>query len=134
MNTPPRSRPHAWLRPLLIAAGLLCLVLAVLGIFLPMLPATPFLLLAAACFARSSERLHAWMLRHRRFGPLLNDWETQRAIRPSAKRSATAAILASAALTLACTRMPRAGQVVLGMGLAGVLIFIWTRPDGARTR
>lgn len=127
--TPP---PRPWLHPLLLAAGLLCLVLAVLGLFLPLLPATPFLLLAAACFARSSERLHAWMLRHRRFGPLLNDWETQRAIRPAAKRSATAAILASAALTLAFTRMPRISQVALGLSLAGVLAFIWTRPDGTR--
>jgi len=127
--TPP---PRPWLHPLLLAAGLLCLVLAVLGLFLPLLPATPFLLLAAACFARSSERLHAWMLRHRRFGPLLNDWETQRAIRPVAKRSATAAILASAALTLAFTRMPRISQVALGLSLAGVLAFIWTRPDGTR--
>ena len=130
MSVPPPPRP--WLRPLLIAAGLLCLVLAVLGLFLPLLPATPFLLLAAACFARSSERLHAWMLRHRRFGPLLNDWETQRAIRPSAKRSATAAILASAALTLALTRMPKVSQAALGLSLAGVLAFIWTRPDGTR--
>ncbi|HCZ33955.1 MAG TPA: DUF454 domain-containing protein [Holophagaceae bacterium] len=127
--TPP---PRPWLHPLLLAAGLLCLVLAVLGLFLPLLPATPFLLLAAACFARSSERLHAWMLRHRRFGPLLNDWETQRAIRPAAKRSATAAILASATLTLAFTRMPRISQVALGLSLAGVLAFIWTRPDGTR--
>jgi hypothetical protein len=127
--TPP---PRPWLHPLLLAAGLLCLVLAVLGLFLPLLPATPFLLLAAACFARSSERLHAWMLRHRRFGPLLSDWETQRAIRPAAKRSATAAILASAALTLAFTRMPKASQAALGLSLAGVLAFIWTRPDGTR--
>lgn len=125
-------RPQPWLHPLLIAGGMLCLILAILGVFLPLLPTTPFLLLAAACFARSSERLHAWMLRHPRFGPLLDDWETHRAIRPAAKRAATVAILASATLTLALTRMPRVSKAALAASLAGILAFIWTRPDGDR--
>jgi uncharacterized membrane protein YbaN (DUF454 family) len=113
-----------------VIAGLLCVGLAVLGVFLPLLPATPFLLLAAACFARSSERLHAWMLRHRHFGPLLRDWETQRAIRPRAKRAATAAILLSAALTFALAQLTWPARLAMGLCLAGVLAFIWTRPDG----
>ncbi len=122
------SRP--WLRPLFLAGGLLCVGLAALGLFLPLVPATPFLLLAAACFARSSERLHQWMLQHRRFGPLLRDWEAHRAIRPAAKRAATAAILASAALTYGFARPPRAARIAVGLSLAGVLAFIWTRPSG----
>lgn len=126
------SLPRSWLRPLFVAGGLLCLGLAVLGLFLPLLPATPFLLLAAACFARSSERLHTWMLRHRHFGSLLRDWEAHRAIRPSAKRTATVAILASAALTYAMARLPWSGRLAMGLCLAGVLAFIWTRPDGGR--
>jgi uncharacterized membrane protein YbaN (DUF454 family) len=128
METPLQHR--RWLRPILIAGGLLCLVLAVLGVLLPLLPATPFLLLAAACFARSSERLHLWMLRHPRFGPILEAWETQGAIRPSAKRAATVAILASAALTLVLTRMPRISRAAVAATLTGVLSFSWTRPDG----
>lgn len=126
------SLPHPGLRPILLAAGLLCVGLAVLGLFLPLVPATPFLLLAAACFARSSERLHTWMLRHRHFGPLLQDWETHRAIRPSVKRTATGAILASAALTYALARLSWPGRLAMGLCLAGVLAFIWTRPDGNR--
>jgi len=58
-------------RSLLIAAGLLSTALAVLGIFLPLLPTVPLLLLAAACFARSSPRCHNWLCQHRHFGPVL---------------------------------------------------------------
>lgn len=124
----PSDRP--WLRALLIACGLVCLGLAIAGLLLPLLPATPFLLLAAACFARSSERLHSWMLRHPRFGPLLRDWESQGAIRPGAKRAATWAILLSALLTIGFTHLPRPGLVVLALSLAAVLAFIWSRPAG----
>lgn len=124
----PRTPP--WLRGLLVAAGVLCLGLAVAGLLLPLLPATPFLLLAAACFARSSERLHGWMLQHPRFGPLLADWETQGAIRPSAKRSATLAIVLSGAATQALTHLSQAASAALAISLVAVLAFIWTRPPG----
>lgn len=52
-------------------AGTVALTLAVLGIFLPLLPTTPFLLLASACYVRGSERLHRWLMRNRLFGPYL---------------------------------------------------------------
>nr|WP_199173310.1 YbaN family protein [Pollutimonas subterranea] len=52
-------------------AGTVALTLAVLGIFLPLLPTTPFLLLASACYVRGSERLHRWLMRNKLFGPYL---------------------------------------------------------------
>ena len=62
------------LRWSLITVGLACTGLAILGIFLPLLPTVPLLLLAAACFARSSERFHGWLLQHPRLGPMIRGY------------------------------------------------------------
>ena len=69
---PPASSP-LW-RALLFGVGVLATALGVLGIFLPLLPTVPLLLLAAACFARSSPRCYVWLLDHPRLGPLVSDY------------------------------------------------------------
>lgn len=77
-------------RALLWVAGSVALVLGLIGVVLPGLPTTPFILLAAACYAKASPRLHAWLLHHRWFGPMLRDWERDRSL---TRRSKTIAIL-----------------------------------------
>ncbi len=67
-------------RSILIASGSLALSLGLLGIFLPLLPTTPFMLIAAACYARSSQRLYKWLLQHRWFGAYIHNWREHRAI------------------------------------------------------
>jgi uncharacterized membrane protein YbaN (DUF454 family) len=62
------------LRGLLITAGFFSTAMAVVGIFVPLLPTVPLLLLAAACFARSSESFHQWLLEHPRLGPMIKDY------------------------------------------------------------
>jgi len=67
-------------RALLIAAGTVSLGLGAIGIFVPVLPTTPFLLLAAACYMRSSERLHKWLINNRWFGEYIKNYQAGRGI------------------------------------------------------
>ena len=76
------------LKIFLICTGILSLVAGVIGIFLPLLPTTPFLLLSAFCFARSSEKLHQWLLNHPHFGRVLSNWEKHRGMEAKHKKRA----------------------------------------------
>lgn len=116
------------MRFLYAALGILSLGLALIGVVLPLLPTVPFLLLAAFCFARSSERLHFWLLTHRSFGPMIMDWNERGAIRPRVKKAATVSIAAVLLLSL----ILGAPSHVVGIQvvvLTAVLTFIWTRPN-----
>ncbi len=70
------GKPKAvnWVKPLLIIAGSIFVSLGILGIILPVLPTTPFLLLAAACYARSSQRFYCWLLNNRWFGTYIDNY------------------------------------------------------------
>ena len=72
-------------RVLYLVAGFALVGLATLGIFLPLLPTTPLLLLAAWCFANSSEKCHQWLLNHRVFGSIIRNWQENRCIPLKAK-------------------------------------------------
>ena len=109
--------------------GFLSLGLAMLGILLPLLPTVPFLLLAAFSFAKSSERMHDWLVSHRTFGPLILDWNERGAIRPAAKKAATVSIAAVFSLSLAFGA-PNWIVATQAIVLSCVLIFIWSRPSG----
>jgi uncharacterized membrane protein YbaN (DUF454 family) len=86
MNTMPNQTPNTKdkkgrvVRALLIVAGTASLSLGAIGIFVPLIPATPFLLLAAACYMRSSERLHNWLLNNRWFGEYIKNYQAGRGI------------------------------------------------------
>lgn len=88
-----RSR---WVRAFFLAAGTLALVLGLIGIFLPLLPTTPFVLLAAACYARGSRRFYDWLLAQRTFGPIIHEWQRHRSI--PYKTKITAVVLMSLTL------------------------------------
>ncbi len=69
-----------------LICGLCSLALGLLGIPIPMLPTVPFILLAAFCFARSSDRLHNWLMTHPWFSEALNDWTQKKGIRKGVKK------------------------------------------------
>ena len=105
-------------------AGVLAVVLGILGIFLPLLPTTPFLLLASACFARGSVRLHRWLLSHPVFGDYLANFEAGRGIPLKGKIVATVMLWGS---MLWSTRHFDSAAILLLMLLIGVCVstYLW---------
>jgi len=75
-----KSKKQRIVKALLLTAGTISLTLGAIGIFLPILPTTPFLLLAAACYLRSSERMHKWLLGNRWFGEYIRNYQEGRGI------------------------------------------------------
>ncbi|SIO19901.1 YbaN family protein [Vannielia litorea] len=116
------------MRALWGAAGGVSLALGAIGIVLPLLPTVPFVLLAAFCFARSSGRLHDWLLAHRTFGPMITDWRRNGAIHRRAKWAATVSVLAVFSLSVVLT-LPGHVLMIQAVTLGCVMLFIWTRPE-----
>ena len=111
----------------LVAVGLVSLALGAIGIFVPLLPTTPLVLVAAFCFANSSDRLHRWLLNHNVFGPLIDNWRQHRAISRNAKVTSVVsmgAILVISWVLGVATPIIAVQAVVLGCSAA----FILTRP------
>jgi uncharacterized membrane protein YbaN (DUF454 family) len=114
----------------LLAFAVLCLVLGLIGVVVPGMPTTVFILLAAWAAARSSPRLHGWLMNHRLFGPMLRDWQNGRTVSRRAKWSATIA-MAFCAVVIAFTAH-RAWLAGVGIGsMAIVLAWLWRRPERA---
>lgn len=109
-------------------SGWLCVTLGAFGILLPLLPTVPFLLLAAVCFAKSSDAAHQWLIEHKLFGPPILDWRQSGTIRRSAKVMATVCIIAAFGLSLFL------GIVWWALTLQAIILicvsfFIWSRPE-----
>ncbi|MBT8768961.1 YbaN family protein [Metapseudomonas boanensis] len=95
---------HPALRVALLCIGWLSVVLGVIGIFVPVLPTTPFLLLAAACFVRSSRHFYQWLVDHPHLGPWIRDYLEGNGIPLKGKVYALALMWAS--ITLSCYLVP----------------------------
>lgn len=108
--------------------ALVCLALGVLGAFLPVLPTTPFLLVAAWAAGRGWPQFEAWLVAHPRFGPPIRRWRDHRAVPRSAKWAASLTMLASVAL-LAASGAPLAAKLAVPAFMAAVAWWLWRRPE-----
>lgn len=115
------------------ALGFLCVGLAAIGVALPVMPTTIFLIVAAWSFARSSESLNLWLHQHRLFGPLLTDWEDHGVIRSPAKVAAIGMIGLSFVIALFSGSPPWV-LAPLALVLGAVSLFIVSRPSVPRAR
>lgn len=120
-----RKKAQKWFY---VGIGSVSLVLGIIGIPVPLLPTTPFLLLSAYCFAKGSDRLHRWLVEHPQLGPPIEQWQTHKAISRSAKwmGSLSMGLLFLLSLLLG---VPGWVMLVQGLVLVGVSTFLWTRRE-----
>ena len=113
---------------LYVVGGWACVGMAVIGAVLPLVPTTPFLLLASWCFYRGSPRIHAWLHRSKWFGPTLDDWQHYRGIRKSMKYRTVGLVAAVVATSLVLSSLPSwLRYVALALVVVGLYV-IWTVP------
>ena len=125
---PPVPLPR-WRRLLWLLAGAASLLTGIVGIFLPLLPTTPFVLLAAFCFSRGSQRWEAWLLQHPRFGQMVREWRAHRAIPLRAKQLAT--LMMALGSAWAWWAMPPRICWLPALLCAAVAVWMWRLPTAA---
>ncbi|WP_434355990.1 YbaN family protein [Parasalinivibrio latis] len=115
---------------LLFSAGWLLVALAIIGIFLPVLPTTPFLLLASGCFLKSSPRAAAWLNNHPKYGPVIRDWHEHRAVSRQVKKRANVFIVLSFCLSIYIVSFIWL-KIMLAVMCITLLIWFNRLPEGA---
>ena len=117
------------IRKLYLGLGLVSLSIGFAGMFLPLVPTTPLVLLAACFFSRSSPRIHGWLRAHRRFGPILRDWENGQVIRPGAKAASVVLMFGLVGYSVwSVVRSPYLQALLILISL-GVALFVLSRPS-----
>jgi uncharacterized membrane protein YbaN (DUF454 family) len=117
------------MRLVYFALGWLFFGIALAGVLLPLLPTTPFMLLALWGFAKSSPRFHHWLYHHRLFGPPLQRWQRYGVIPPLAKLIATAFMGAGLVFVSTSVLIPLAGKFVIGLIIGYGMWFIVRKPS-----
>lgn len=114
-------------KPVYLILGCLFLLLGIIGVFVPLMPTTPFLIVAAFFLSRGSDRIYQWLIQHRTLGPPILDWQKNRVIRLRYKVMASGMMLITSFFIFFFDLMPRFADIVYGLFLATVLTFLWTR-------
>ena len=131
MTEPPAAPKQASraMRPFWLALGWLAVGLAAAGVVLPLLPTTPFLLVAAWAFGKSSEKWRRWLYSQKTFGPIIQDWEQHGVIPIWGKCAALGAMTVSLVGLSMSDRLPLWALIAIGLTLACVGYWIATRPS-----
>ncbi|TAM44872.1 MAG: DUF454 domain-containing protein [Gammaproteobacteria bacterium] len=117
------------LRLLFLVLGGIFVALGVAGIFLPLLPTTPFLLLAAACFARSSERFYRWLLNHPVLGTTVREWREHRSLPRRTKWIAIFTMAGTLAVSILFFVPQPALQIVLALFGVALAVYLYRIPS-----
>jgi len=134
-NRAERNHNHvksAFLRWVLISCGWLSIIAGVAGIFLPLIPTVPFLLLAVACFAKSSEKFHTWLVEHDHLGPLLRDYLSGAGIPLRAKRVAIGMVWISFPASTFLFAQALWLKVLLLTAAAGITLYLLSLPTAPK--
>lgn len=121
-------------RQLFLLGGLCSLGLGIVGAFLPILPTTPFILLSAYCFSRSSPRWHRWICASPWFGPILREWESQRGVRLSVKFLATILVLVALGASMLLRGSTSPVTLILGLSASIGMLVVWKLPTIRTTK
>ena len=119
------------MKVLWLAIAWISFVLGIIGAFLPIIPTTPFLILAAFLFSKSSPRLHAWILSLPIAGEGIRDWQHNRVIRPRAKILASSMIILSSVLIWKSREIALPVQIFVSTLLVSIMLFVITRKSGS---
>jgi uncharacterized membrane protein YbaN (DUF454 family) len=114
---------------LLLFSGHVFLVLGIAGAILPVLPTTPFLLLAVFFYSKSNPKLHSYIINHKYFGPSIKEWNKFGVIRLKAKIIATIMLSLVIVFRVPTLQIALILKVLIYLILSLVLLFIWTRPS-----
>lgn len=119
-----------------LVTGWVFLALAAVGLALPIIPQVPFAIIAAWCFSKGSRRMHTWMLRHKRLGPPIRDWEQHQVVRPKLKALSSVMMLVGAGLSFAKLHRehPVANIVITVVFLASIAFVLTRRSEVPRGR
>ncbi|MHA6296876.1 YbaN family protein [Devosia sp. CAU 1758] len=117
------------LRPLYFALGWFFVALGIIGVFVPLMPTTTFLILAAWCFARSSQKAEVWLLNHKQFGPPITAWRENGAIARRHKFYSLGGMTLGLCMFVLTAKPPLWVAMLVAVALIGIGVFVITRPE-----
>jgi uncharacterized protein len=129
IGTQYREHGSPVVRALFFIVGAVAFTLGVAGVFLPLLPATPLFILAAACFARAYRPFHQWMLGHRWLGPMLKEWHHHRSLQYRTKTVAILTMLVSFGFSILLVARWRWLQVLLALTALALAVWLYRIPS-----